>query len=259
MQGTKEEEPMKLVIISDIHGNYHALEAVLGDIRRQQADRIYVLGDLVFKGPLPERCVQTVRALDAVVLQGNIDELVGKDIIQPGFAKSPEHEAAIRKEMVWTRSRLSSEELDYLAELPFSHEVRLSQDLLIRLVHATPQNLLDIVLPTDDEQKIITTMFERADAQIVVYGHIHQPFIRHIGGHTIINTGSVGLPFDGNPAASYAIIELDELNASGATAFTAAIRRVPYDVETAIAAFGGSEHPFPDSVATALRAGRRPT
>ena len=245
---------MKLALIADIHGNYPALAAVLEDIRRQKADRIYVLGDLVFKGPLPERCVQAVRSLDTVVLLGNIDELVGKDIIQPGFAKSPEHEAALRQEMAWTRSRLTAEELDYLAALPLKHEEGLAPGLPARFVHATPQNLLDIVLPTDEEQAF-NRMFEGTDAKLVAYGHIHQPYVRYLNGRAIVNTGSVGLPFDGNPNASYAIIET---GGESPADFTVSIRRVAYDLEAAVRAFDGSGHPCAESVITALRAGRRP-
>lgn len=255
---------MKFAFISDIHGNYHALEAVLADIRRQQVKKIYVLGDLVFKGPLPERCVRTVRGLDTVVLQGNIDELVGKGIIQPGFAKSLAHAADIEQEMAWTRGRLNREELDYLAELPFSHEARLGDQLQVRLVHATPQNLLDIMLPVDEEQRLLDSMFAGTEAQLVIYGHIHQPYIRCLAGRTLINTGSVGLPFDGNPAASYALVEVEEQTEAGvgvsapAPAFAASIRRVPYDLAGALAAFEGTGHPFADSVKAALQAGRRP-
>lgn len=248
---------MKLALIADIHGNYHALEAVLEDIRSRQADRIYVLGDLVFKGPLPERCVRAVRELDTVVLQGNIDELVGKDTIQPGFAKSAEHEAALRQEMAWTRARLTQEELDYLAGLPFSHEEQLVPGLPARFVHANPRNLLDIVLPSATEE-VLGGMFEGADARLLAYAHIHQPYVRFLDGRAIVNTGSVGLPFDGNPAASYAWIETSEAGSGHPPAFTVSIRRVPYDLEGAAAAFEGSGHPFADSVITALRAGRRP-
>lgn len=250
---------MKHAFISDIHGNYHALEAVLEDIRQLGADRVYVLGDLVFKGPLPERCVQKVRELDAVtVLQGNIDELVGKDIIQPGFAKSPQHEADLRREMAWTRSRLKPEELAYLAELPFSYEGELAPGIDLKLFHANPDNVMDIVLPTDEEEQTLARMFRDSSARIAVYGHIHQPYVRFIGGKVLVNTGSVGLPFDGNPAASYAVIETSESKSGGEAAFSVSIRRVPYDLEAALEAFQGTGHPFAESVSAALRAGRRP-
>lgn len=242
---------MKLALIADIHGNFHALEAVLEDIRRQRADKVYVLGDIVFKGPLPEKCVQTVRALNTVVLQGNIDELVGKNAIQPGFAKSPEHEAALRKEMEWTRARLAAEELDYLAGLPFEHIELLAPELSLRCVHATPQNLLDIVAPAAEEPEF-ERMFEGSDARLVAYAHIHQPYVRFANGRSVVNTGSVGLPFDGDPRASYALLETDGEH------YTASIRRVRYDVEAAVAAFAGSGHPYADSVIQAIRAGRRP-
>jgi len=241
----------RVALLADIHGNYHALEAVLQDIRLQKADKIYVLGDLVFKGALPERCVEAVRELDTVVLQGNIDELVGKAWIQPGFAKSPEHEAALRREMEWTRSRLSAEDLDYLAGLPLVHEELLSPGLSLRCVHATPQNVMDIVLPTADEGEL-QRMFEGSEARLVAYAHIHQPYVRYVGGKAIVNTGSVGLPFDGDWRASYALVEADGPH------FTVSIRRVSYDLDGAVAAFEGSGNPAADSVITAIRAGRRP-
>lgn len=201
---------MKLAFISDIHGNYHALEAVLLDIATLKADKIYVLGDLVFKGPMPAECVRRIRQLDTVVIQGNIDELVGCNLIQPGFAKSEEQRAALLEEMEWTRSRLTPEELDYLASLPFSHEEEPVEGVRFRMVHANPRNLLEQVLPTDEEEQVLTHMFEGTEARIALYGHIHMPYVRHMGGKVVANTGSVGLPFDGNTAASYAVLEIDQ-------------------------------------------------
>lgn len=249
---------MKLAFISDIHGNYHALEAVLLDIATLKADKIYVLGDLVFKGPMPAECVRRIRQLDTVVIQGNIDELVGCNLIQPGFAKSEEQRAALLQEMEWTRSRLTPEELEYLASLPFSHEEEPVEGVRFRMVHANPRNLLEQVLPTDEEEQVLIRMFEGTEAQIALYGHIHMPYIRHIGGKVVANTGSVGLPFDGNTAASYAVLEIDQPYAGSAPVFSLGIRRVPYDVEAAVRAFEGTEHPFAETVITALRAGKRP-
>lgn len=242
---------MKVALFGDIHGNAHALEAVLEDIEKQQADKMIVLGDLVFKGPLPELCVKRIQQLDTDVIQGNIDEMVGLNHIQDGFAKSPEHEADLRKEMDWTRARLSEEEIEYLVRLPFEYEEELTPHHSLFCVHANPHNLLDIVLPGSNEQALVT-MFRQTEASIVAYGHIHQPFVRFIDGKVLLNTGSVGLPFDGDPRASYAILEVDEeqLNVS--------FRRIKYDVDAAADAFKGSGHPFADSVIAAIKAGRRP-
>jgi putative phosphoesterase len=242
---------MKIALLSDIHGNYPALKAVLNDIKQQRPDRIVVLGDIVFKGPQPELCVEAVRSLNVPVIRGNIDELVGTGKIQPGFAKSPEHEAALLREMAWTRGRLSEEQLRYLAELPFLHDEQLTDGLKLRCVHANPQNILDNILP-DAPLDQFERMFEGTDAQVVAYAHIHQPYVRTIQGRTLLNTGSVGLPFDGDPRCSYAIIE-----ATG-DARSITLRRVSYDIEETVRAYDGSGHPFADSVIAAIRSGQAP-
>lgn len=250
---------MKLAFISDIHGNYHALEAVLADIAFIRADKVYVLGDLVFKGPMPGPCVRKIRELDTVVIQGNIDELIGCNTIPPGFARTEEQRAAMLEEMEWTRGQLTLDELEYLATLPFSHEEEPVQGLRFRMVHANPRNLLEMVLPTDEPDEATARMFEGTEATIALYGHIHVPYVLHNGGRAIVNTGSVGLPFDGNTAASYALLEVEEPYAgSAAPAFSLSIRRVPYDVEAAVRAFDNLEHPAAERVIAALRAGKRP-
>ncbi|MNC15215.1 phosphodiesterase [compost metagenome] len=126
------------------------------------------------------------------------------------------------------------------------------------MVHANPRNLLDIVLPTDNPDEVTARMFEGTEAVIALYGHIHVPYVLHNGGKAVANTGSVGLPFDGNTAASYAVLEIDEPYAGSEPVFSLGIRRVPYDVEAAVRAFEGSEHPFAETVITALRAGKCP-
>lgn len=239
---------MKIALLSDIHGNYTALKAVLNDIEQMRPDRIVVLGDIVFKGPQPELCLEAVRNLKVPVIRGNIDELVGTGKIQPGFAKSPEHEAALLEEMAWTRSRLSEEQLRYLAELPFLHEEQLTAVLKLRCVHANPQNILDNILP-DAPLDQFERMFEGTDAQLVAYAHIHQPYVRTVKGRTLLNTGSVGLPFDGDPRSSYAIIDAEGDSRS------VTLRRVSYNIEETVRAYEGSGHPFPDSVIPVIRSG----
>lgn len=242
---------MRIALLADIHGNYAALRAVLDDIEKQQVDKIIVLGDLVFKGPEPERCVEAVQALSTTVIRGNIDELVGSAKIQPGFAKSPQHEAAILEEMAWTRSRLSGAQLDYLAGLPFMHEEQLTEQVRLRCVHANPQNILDNILP-DAPAEQIERMFEGTEAKLVAYAHIHQPYVRNWKGRTLFNTGSVGLPFDGNPRSSYAIV------AAEGSDYSVTLRRVTYEIEQTVRAYEGSGHPFAESVIAAIRSGTPP-
>lgn len=242
---------MRIALLADIHGNYPALKAVLQDIQDIQPDKIIVLGDIVFKGPQPEKCVEAVQALNTIVIRGNIDELVGSGRIQPGFAKSPEHEAAILEEMAWTRERLRDDQLQYLRELPFSYEERLTPDVVLCCVHANPQNILDNILP-DSPIDQIERMFVDTEANIVAYGHIHQPYVRFLNGRCLLNTGSTGLPFDGDPRASYAVLEVRDDD------YRVTIRRVRYDVEETVLAYENSGHPFASSVIQALRSGMPP-
>jgi predicted phosphodiesterase len=247
---------MKIALFADIHGNFVALEAVLADIQRQAVDQVIVLGDLVFKGPQPEKCVETIQALQVPVIRGNIDELVGEGRIQAGFALNPDHEQDLQKEMAWTRARLSNSQLEYLRSLPFIHEIELSGNTKLRCVHATPHSILEAVLPNAIESQL-EAMFVSEEAskqpEIVAYAHIHLPYVRFFNGKIILNTGSVGLTFDGDVRASYAMLHCAEDGS-----ISVEIRRVPYDVERTIAAYVNSGHPFIDSVTTAIRNGRKP-
>jgi predicted phosphodiesterase len=262
---------VKIALLADIHGNYRALQAVLDDVRRQQPDRIIVLGDIVFKGPEPELCVAAVMRLaeqadcPVSVIRGNIDELVGHNAIQPGFAQNEAHEQALRAEMAWTRSRLSAAQLAYLRELPFMMECELptinETKRWLRAVHATPQSILTAILPTDSEARLEELFapptqgeHEHHTPDIVAYAHIHLPYARYFNGRLLFNTGSVGLPFDGDARASYAVLFISP--DSGAQSLD--LRRIPYDVEQSVAAYRGSGHPDAESVIRALRAGRKP-
>ncbi len=247
---------MNIALLADIHGNYAALEAVLEDIACQAVERIVVLGDLVFKGPEPEKCVAAVQALQTTVIRGNIDELVGEGQIQPGFAQNEQHAQALLTEMAWTRARLSEAQLKYLRTLPFVHEIDVAADVRLRCVHATPQSILTSILPSANESEL-QSLFEvesgNVAPQIVVYAHIHLPYVRYFNGKMVVNTGSVGLTFDGDPRASYAILRTATDGSSSVE-----LRRVRYDVERTVAGFTGADHPFGDSVIDALRSGRKP-
>lgn len=248
---------MRIALLADIHGNYEALEAVLDDLSKQSSvQQICVLGDLVFKGPNPGLCVEAVRGLEVPVIRGNIDEMVGEGRIQDGFAQNEAHAAALTAEMKWTRARLTSDQLDYLRHLPMMYEIDADSQTRLRCVHATPHSVLPAILPTAAESELDQMFSPSADGtvpQMVAYAHIHVPYVRFFNGRLIFNTGSVGLPFDGDSRASYALLTVaPDGNRS------VELRRVRYDVERTVAAYADNEHPFASSVIQALRAGRKP-
>lgn len=185
----------KIAIISDIHGNLEALKSVLKDIKQRNISRIICLGDIIAKGTHQQECVDLVKENCEFVIKGNCDEY---------FTSNIDLSTKIKQEVdriIWNKNKLSTENVHYLQELPYCFEFYLS-GRLVRLLHATPEKINDFVgnidtidrlyklfLPSDN-----TISNEKAD--IVIYGHIHTPFIQKIYNRTIINPGSVGNSID---------------------------------------------------------------
>lgn len=224
---------MRLAFISDIHGNATALEAVLEDIKKQHIDKIYVLGDLCYRGPEPQVSLDLVQSLDADVIKGNADEWVIRGV---GDTEVPENvQEMMSKERDWTVANINKEGMDYLRNL--TTEVNVEVDKVsIHAFHATPTSLFDVV-PSDASDAILSEELMVSAADIFIYGHIHKAYVRFIGGKCIINTGSVGLPFDGLNKASYAIVDIngDQMEAS--------IVRVSYDLGKVVEQFKESDYP----------------
>lgn len=225
---------MRVAIFSDVHGNAAALEAVLADIQSQTSERTVCGGDLAFGGAAPEACVARINALGIPCVRGNTDEWLVEGTTSPSGSIGE-----------WTRARLSPASRAFLAGLPFEHRI---DDLLI--VHATPWSVSDLV-PQHAGEPMLRRVLAEARAAAVVYGHIHLGWIGEVpGAGIVVNTGSVGFPFDGDARASYALLER---RPSG---WTAELRRVAYDVEGAAAAFP-PDHPSGARWAGMMRTARR--
>jgi putative phosphoesterase len=234
---------MKIGFISDIHGNATALEAVLEDIKARNVDKVYVLGDICYRGPEPQRSLDLVRELNTEVIKGNADEWVVRGVQQ---GEVPAHALELmNKEREWTLYQLDTESIDYLKSLPSELKIEV-EGVRIHAYHATPHSLFDIVPPNESDENLIKSqMFREAD--LYVYAHIHKPYIRYTHGKCIINTGSVGLPFDGLNKASYAIVELNGNN------YQTAIIRVGYDIEKVIDQFSVTNYPNKETMSKILK------
>lgn len=224
---------MRLAFLSDIHGNAHALDAVLADIKERNVGKVYVLGDICYRGPEPQRSLDLVRSLNTEVIKGNADVWVIRGVNQ---GEVPEQVLEMmNKERDWICSRLNDESIQYLHNLPT--ELKLKVDgVNIHAYHATPNSLFEVVLPHERDE-ILTTKMMVEKADIYVYGHIHRPFIRYPNGKCIMNIGSVGLPFDGSTKASYGLVDLNE------GSFQTSIVRVGYDVNQTIEQFRKLNYP----------------
>jgi putative phosphoesterase len=223
---------MKLLVVSDIHANWPALHAI-----REDADAVVCLGDIVTYGPFPRECVAWIRERAAHVVRGNHDTALshGGD---PGAAI---HKQALALATLDNhRRRLSTDEIAWLRDLPTNVRFR-CDDYTLHAFHATPTDHLFSyrITPDLDDEELKKEVAE-VQADFVLLGHTHLAMSRGAWTKVVVNPGSVGQPLDGDPRASYAVIE-DGM---------AEIRRVEYDIEQAAA--GIRDMGLSDDVADAL-------
>ncbi|TDL92286.1 metallophosphoesterase [Vibrio vulnificus] len=225
---------MKFAFISDIHGNAIALEAVLANIKKHDVDKIYVLGDICFRGPEPKRSLDLVRSLETDVIKGNADEWVVRGIKQKEVPVQVYE--TMSSEVNWTRSKLNTKDHEYLENLPTNLNIE-HENYKIHAFHATPDDLFEVVLPSENDEIINEKLMKNSSANIYIYAHIHKPYIRYIDGKCIINIGSVGLPFDGLRKSSYALLNIEK------DSFQTSIIRVDYDVQEVIQQYQILDYP----------------
>lgn len=198
---------MRFAVISDLHANLEAVQAVLADIRRRDAPRIYCLGDLVNYGPDPAGVVDLIRSEGIPCVMGNHDWSLGnaldvKDVpIAPGRDVELEHAS-----YAWTAGRLTDDHRAFLRQLPHLRREQAAKTT-VTLVHATPASLTEYVRPGSPIEEW-EALVKEAAGQVVFLGHTHLPFVEWRSGALVCNAGSVGRPKDGNPAVSYALAEV---------------------------------------------------
>ena len=234
---------MRVAVVSDIHGNLTAFEAVLADIRQVSPDLVLHGGDLADGGSSPTEIVDRLRDLGWQGVMGNTDEMLVEPNSLENFASQSSAPlalwAAVRQIALATRDSLGEERLAWLRELP-----RVKTQDGFALVHATPESCWRAPAPEAPNAEL-ETIYGSLGQPVVVFGHTHRPSIRSIAEHPrlLINTGSVGLSYDGDPRASYLI--LDE----GAPS----IRRVEYNLESELKALASCGLPGANWTAKMLR------
>jgi putative phosphoesterase len=222
IQGRGSKSLMRILVLADIHGNWPALEAI-----QEPHDLCLCLGDLVDYALEPDACIDWVRAHCLACVRGNHDHGAVHDVAEHGKTGYRFLSAVTRP---LTRQRLSGPGLAYLAHLPLTRHLILDGAQFF-LVHATPRNALHSYGPPDPT--FWASQMNGLEAEVLCVGHSHEAFVLPVGDKLIINPGSVGFPRDGDPRASYAIVENRRVE----------IKRVEYAVERTIQTILDSDLP----------------
>jgi putative phosphoesterase len=237
---------MRIAIISDIHGNLTALEAVLADLRTRPVDATYCLGDLVGYAAHPNEVTERIRAEGIPTIMGNYDDGVGFERDECGCAyTNPVDKELGDRSLAWTKTTVTAENKAFLRTLV--SEIRFDADgRRVLLVHGSPRRINEYLFedrPLSSFQRLAAS----SNADIIVFGHTHKPYTKLVDDVLFVNAGSVGKPKDGDWRACYIILD------PSAPTSPVEFIRVPYDVAREAAAIRASD--LPDKFAVDIETG----
>jgi len=206
---------MRVALISDLHGNAVALEAVLADIQRRGVDTIVCLGDTATLGPNPEAVLERLRDLGCRCILGNHDAfMLDVDLVR-SYSEVP----IVVEAVDWCRARLSAEHLAFVKTFVPTSEIELSPQAKLFLFHGTPRSHMEDLLCTTPPEKL-DEMLGGQRAEVMACGHTHIQMLRQHKGMLIVNPGSLGMPFEqyvhGKTPKILAHAEYSIVSASGA-------------------------------------------
>jgi predicted phosphodiesterase len=240
---------MRIAIISDIHGNCVALEAVLNDIKQTGVDQIVCLGDAVQGGPQPVEVVVRLQELACPVVMGNADDWLLTGIASDAEPISEERRVRLDAVREWQLTQLSASDLDFISTFKPTVQIPLDDERILLGYHGSPRSFDHIILPqTPDEE--VRGYLEPKEQMVYTGGHTHIQFIRHFGRTYHFNPGSVGVAyrhdqpddhFRLDPWAEYALLSSTPGNLS------LEFRRIAFDVQKLISVYKASGRPFADS------------
>ena len=219
---------MKIALVGDIHSNMHALKAVLNQAKRHGAECVWDLGDMLGFGAYPDEVVGLLRKKGSLGIAGNFDIKIMKF---PKKASLWQHEKDPDKFVMlkFSYESLSSSNRKYVKGLPLKKELEIGGRKIL-LVHASPESDREHLGPDTPEERLIE-IASKTGSNIILCGHSHRPFVRKAGNTVFINPGTIGLPDDGDPRASFAILEISSKKDVKVHHY-----RVDYDVRAAAGA-----------------------
>jgi putative phosphoesterase len=211
---------MRILVLADIHANWQALQAVA----TEPHDLCLCLGDLVDYGLEPGPVIAWARNNAHHIVRGNHDHGVAQNVVVNGKIGFRYLTGVTR---ALTRERLSPDDLRYLGRLPLSSNLTIDHTRFL-MVHASPRDPLDEYCPPEPE--FWSRRLQNVDVDVVCVGHTHHPYVLEVEGKLVINPGSVGQPRDGDPRASYAIIQ----------DYNVELKRIEYPIDETVAVIQAS-------------------
>jgi putative phosphoesterase len=213
-----------VAVITDTHGNLPALEAALDRIEELGIERVYCGGDLVGYGPHPNEVCALIEDREIPTIYGNYDYAIGRDLEDCGCAYPTQHERELGQRSVdWTLAHTDQRAKDFMRELPFDLRFDVGETA-VHLVHGSPRKVNEYLFE-DKPASLYERLAGAEDADALVFGHTHKPWVHEYGGVLFVNCGSVGKPKDGDPRGAFAILR------PGGDELQVTIERVPYDAE----------------------------
>ena len=236
---------MRLGLISDIHGNAIALEAVMAELQEQSVDAVICLGDIATLGARPRQTLAAVRAQGWACVRGNHDAALLDLERAADYHIGPPLHATLR----WCARQLSEEDLSWLRPSPATLRLPLGAGADLLAFHGSPRSNVDVILAETPAETLEQLLGGQA-AAVMAGGHTHIQLLRQHQGRLLLNPGSVGCPFETPPPseaaptllpwAEYAIVTWR------AGVIQADFRRVPYDLAAWVAALSASDLPLKD-------------
>jgi putative phosphoesterase len=212
----------RVAVITDLHANLPALEATLAAIDALGIERVFCGGDLVGYGPHPNEVCARIEELAMPTIYGNYDYAIARGLEDCGCAYVDPHDRAIGQLSVdWTLAHTASRARAFMHDLPFDLRFELGGKR-VRLVHGSPRKVNEYLFE-DKPARTFERIAALADCDVLVFGHTHKPWVHEYGGVLFVNCGALGKPKDGDPRASFAVLE------GSADGVAAAIERAAYD------------------------------
>jgi putative phosphoesterase len=243
----KGDEHMKIAVISDIHGNLSALNAVLQDIENQGITNYFFLGDLVMNGPNPKEVFELIEDLSPEVwIKGNTDEWL--EIICADSPTDTHKQELMVKRNNFAKAALTDAQIEKLSKVQ-EESVVIINDKKILCVHGSPKSMeeaVGIMQPIEFFEDLIA----HNSFDLMLCGHTHLPLIGFYKGKKIMNPGGIGFSLDEDPRASYGVITL------GNNEFSLTIHRVDYEIESVLKAAREKDFPFYDIYESLIRKGK---